>query len=268
MFGNHFYWASLRKINAVFGDLFNNISIQRTDGDGNVVKTIRVPIEQAQKEGYLVRLNEEAKREDSPKIAITLPRLSYEFTGMGYRAEDKMQTTGYIRTDNGAGNSTAKKMYNPVPYDVAVDLSMYVKHIDDGFQILEQILPYFGPHLALTINEIPEMDLKNDITIRLDGFDTTVDYEGQIGDDRVIIWTMNFTVQTRLFHPTSDPAVIKKVIENIGASNDPDQVDQRITQTVNPITADENDVYTIDVLLEERGLPTNIFTKEFSPDYE
>jgi len=255
MFGTHFYWSSLRRVNAVFGNLFNDISIQRTDLDGNVVKTFKVPIEQSQKQGYLIRLNEEAKKlaAETPGIGITLPRLAYEFTGMTYRAEDKQASSRYIRVPKPDNTSTGLKMYNPVPYTVGMDLSIFAKNIDDALQILEQILPYFGPSLSVTVNEIPEMNLKNDVVIRLDGFDTNVEYEGVVGDDRIIVWTLNFSVHTRIFHPVRDAKVIKQVIEKVHGSHqefdkpvDEAFVDQLITQTVNPITADKNDVYTID----------------------
>ena len=257
MFGNHFYWASARKVNAVFGDLFNDIKIQRTDDADNVIKTFTVPIEQAQKEGYIVRLNETAKKEDSPGIAITLPRLSYEMTGLQYNSEDRLPMSRYIRSPKNEDDGNAYKMYNPVPYIMSMDLSLYSRTIDEALQIVEQIVPYFGPHLGLTINEIPEMGLKNDIKIQLDGFDTNVDYDGWIGDGRLIVWTFQFSIAMRFFHPIKEVNVIKKVIENIYANHtdspdNPDSVPAEIiTQTVNPITADENDVYTIDYLKEE-----------------
>lgn len=251
MFGKYFYWSSLRRTNAVFGSLFNNISVQRVDADGNPVKKFKVPLEQAQKEGYLVRLREEEKKEGTPGIGITLPRMSYEFAGMAYRAEDKTQTSRYMRSQ-GEGDSTAIKMFNPVPYDVNFNLNIYSKHMDDAFQILEQILPFFGPSLGITINEIPELGLKNDIEVQLDGFDTNVEHEGSVGDYRLIVWTLNFRVMTRIYHPTSNPGVIKKTIQNMEFGDlEESKLAQIITHTVNPITADENDVYTIDFMKEE-----------------
>ncbi len=274
MFENHFYWASARKVNAVFGNLFNNISIQRVDENDNLIKTFKVPIEQAQKQGYLVRLNEEAKKEDSPGIGITLPRMSYEMVGLTYNGEDRLAISRYIKTAKSIQDGNAFKMFNPVPYTMALDLSLYSKTVDEALQILEQIIPYFGPHLGITINEIPEMGLKNDIKIQLDGFDTNIDYEGHIGDGRLIVWTLNFSVAMRFFHPTNEIGVIKKVIENIYANHtdSPDNPDSRvdtvITQVVNPITADQNDVYTIDYLKQEEGLPSAIFGPSFKPEFE
>jgi hypothetical protein len=270
MFGAHFYWASLRKINAVFGNLFNNISVQRVDVDGNIVKAFKVPIEQAQKEHFLARLRAEELKDGSPGIGTTLPRLSYEFIGLGYNGGAKQQTSRYIRGPKDDSTSTAHKMWNPAPYIVNMDLSLYARTFDDALQILEQILPYFTPHLGLTINEIPELGIKNDITVQLDGLDTSVQDEGNIGDNRIIQWTLNFSVQTKIFHPTNDVGVIKKVIDNMHTGfegDDNEKLVQIITQTVKPITADENDVYTIEKSIQEDGLPSSQFSGQFTPPF-
>lgn len=250
MFGNYFYWASARKVIAVFGNMFNNISIQRVDADSNVVKKFKVPIEQAAREHYLVRKLEEAKKHAEEagmaNIGITLPRMSYELTGLQYDPENRLPLSRYIRSAKSLGDGNAIKMFNPVPYVMTLELSLYAKNIDDALQIVEQIVPYFGPHLSVTINEVPEMDFKNDIKIQLDGFTTTTDYESHIGGGRYIIWTFTFSIGMRFYHPMQDTTVIKKVIENIHASHsDETKVDAIITQTVDPLTADENDLYTI-----------------------
>ncbi len=42
MFGSHFYHATMRKSVAVFGTLFNNISVVRKDGSGGILNQIKV----------------------------------------------------------------------------------------------------------------------------------------------------------------------------------------------------------------------------------
>lgn len=254
MFGNHFYWASIRKIHATFGNMFNNISIQRTDANGNVEKIIKVPIAYAPKRSYLVRLREEQirNREDI-NIAITLPRMSFEFVGFEYRPQDKKPQLGQIRSSDGAATNQRSKMWNPVPYNIMIDLNIFAKNIDDALQIVEQILPYFGPDQNVRINElpeVPELNIKTNVQFKLTGFDAAMDYEGVIGDDQPIIWTLNFEAKTQLYSGTSDAEIIKKVIANIEA-NDENKKDVIITQVVNPFTANPEDVYTIDETIEE-----------------
>jgi hypothetical protein len=257
MFGEHFYWASIRKLNVAFGNMFNNIRVQRTDSSGAVQKIVRVPIAYGPKRGYLQRLREEqVRQQDSgrasasiPNIAITLPRMSWEFTGFDYRPEDKMQQQGYIRRPK-TGTDQYSKLWNPVPYNIGFDLNLYAKHLDDALQISEQILPYFGPDQNFTINEIPELGLKNDVQVKLVGFDPTMEYEGLMGDEQPIIWTFQFEARTLLFPGTSDSGVIKKVITNIASTNDVNDTTMNegtiITQTVNPFEAEKTDPYVVD----------------------
>lgn len=255
MYPEHFYHKSLRKINAVFGSIFNNVQIERYEDDGTTVhKKFTVPIAQAQKRSFLTRLREEEKRkseDDIPAIGITLPRLSYEFVGLGYNADNKLQSSRYVRSPKSENDDEAYKMYNPVPYDLAIDLNMYCLNVDDALQITEQILPFFTPQLSITINEVDDLGVKHDIKIRLDGLDTNIDYEGPIFDDRLIVWTLNFNVSTQLYQPISSVGVIKRTIENIYAHSDETKLDATLTQEVNPLTADSGDVYTIDETIEE-----------------
>ena len=44
MLGTHFYHEIIRKTIIGFGTLFNNIELSRTDKDGNIVQTIKVPL--------------------------------------------------------------------------------------------------------------------------------------------------------------------------------------------------------------------------------
>ena len=252
MYSTHFYHGSIRKIMAVFGSIFTNITVERYDSDRNVIKTFQVPIAEAQQRSFLVKLRDETIKEGTPRIAVTLPRLSYEFSTITYRPEDKLQNTGYIRAPKTEGDSQAYKMYNPVPYDIGISLSLWTQNMDDSFQIIEQILPFFSPQIAVTINEIPEIGIKNDIKIKLDSVTPDIKYEGSLGVDRVLQWELKFTVSTYMFQPVAEAAVIKRTIENIYAHwNNPTQLDAILTQEVNPLTADKNDTYVIDETIEE-----------------
>ena len=44
MFGSHFYHATVRKSVAVFGTLFNNITVARKKGDGSLINQVKVPL--------------------------------------------------------------------------------------------------------------------------------------------------------------------------------------------------------------------------------
>ena len=57
MFGSHFYHATMRKSVAVFGTLFNNISVIRHDGSGNILNQIKVPLAYGPKQKFLARID-------------------------------------------------------------------------------------------------------------------------------------------------------------------------------------------------------------------
>ena len=77
MFGTHFYNEGLRKLTIAFGQLFNNIVIQRTNSSGGVTSRIKVPLAYAPKEKFLVRLDEQSNL-DKRQFATSLPRLGFE----------------------------------------------------------------------------------------------------------------------------------------------------------------------------------------------
>ena len=58
MFGSHFYHATIRKSVAVFGTLFNNISVIRKDGSGGILNQVKVPLAYGPKQKFLARMNE------------------------------------------------------------------------------------------------------------------------------------------------------------------------------------------------------------------
>ena len=58
MFGDHFYHAILRKTVAVFGTIFNDIKVVRTDNNGIVKDKQRVPLSYGPKQKFLARLDQ------------------------------------------------------------------------------------------------------------------------------------------------------------------------------------------------------------------
>ena len=85
--------------------------------------------------------------------AMSLPRMSFEFTGLTYDPTRKVTTTQQFTVkDPTSDRAPLKKNYMPVPYNMAFELSIMAKLNDDALQIVEQILPYFQPAYNLTVN--------------------------------------------------------------------------------------------------------------------
>ena len=74
MFGDHFYHAILRKTVAVFGTMFNDITVLRKDSDGIIKDIQRVPLSYGPKQKFLARLDQQTELSDM-KIALKLPRM-------------------------------------------------------------------------------------------------------------------------------------------------------------------------------------------------
>ena len=87
MYGNHFYNESTRRYVAVFGTMFNDIEITRKDNAGTAIQKMVVPINYAPMQKMLAKLEQDPNL-DAP--AMTLPRMSFEISGMTYSAERKL----------------------------------------------------------------------------------------------------------------------------------------------------------------------------------
>ena len=83
---DHFYHQIFRKTVIAFGTLFNGIEINR-DGD----EIIKVPLAYGPTQKFLARL--EQQPDLNKPIQISLPRMSFEFTGVSYDNSRKLATT-------------------------------------------------------------------------------------------------------------------------------------------------------------------------------
>ena len=167
MFGHQFSHGVMRKYVIMFGNLFNDIEIQRFNASGQRIQTLKVPIAYGPKEKFLVRISQDPDLDRD--IAIQLPRLGFEMSGMVYSPTRKLTSTqkNYHILPDG---DTVRRQYVPVPYDINFQLGIFVKNADDGVQILEQILPFFRPEWTSQVRVIPSMSLIMDIPTVLQCF--------------------------------------------------------------------------------------------------
>ena len=218
----YFYNEILRRTVISFGSLFNNISIKHTDSSGAVTDIIKVPLAYGPTQKFLARLEQSPDLNKSTQI--TLPRMSFEFTGLTYDSSRKVTTTQTFLTKDVTNGTEVKKAYMPVPYNMAFELSLMCKLNDDALQIIEQILPYFQPSYNMTIELVESINEKRDIPIVLENVTMQDDYEGDFSTRRVLLYTLRFTAKTYLFGPVSSATkdIIKKASVSYitGASTD------------------------------------------------
>jgi hypothetical protein len=99
----------------------------------------------------------------------------------------------------------------PVPYDIGFQLYAYVKFEEDGQKIIEQILPFFHPDMTLSIELVPNINIRRDIPLVLQGVNLEDKYEGSFIDLPVKIWTLTFVMKAYLYGPQVDRPLIKFV---------------------------------------------------------
>ncbi len=234
MFGTHFYNKNIRNIVVLFGTVFNDISIRRMKSDGTVERELKVPIAYGPSEKFLAKLNQ--------KDVLSLPRMSFEITDYAYDPTRKLQTTKKYKKVKGASVTELNTIYNPVPYDFNITLTVMVKYSDDGSQILEQILPFFTPEFHVAMNEMSTMGIIRDIPIILNSVTTEDTYEGDFITRRALLHTLEFTVKAHIYGKTSEQGIIREVDANIGANlNDKKDVNMDIKP--NPANAQPDDDY-------------------------
>lgn len=211
MLGNYFYNEAIRKTVVGFGTLFNNIELKKKNPEsGDILEVEKVPLAYGPKQKFLTRL--EQNPEVGRKVAIQLPRLYFELTGISYDPSRKTSPVQRYRTIINEDGSEVKQQYVPVPYNMEFELGIIAKNQDDGLQILEQILPFFQPNFNITINMVADMDEKKDVLIELTNINHEDDWEDDFLQRRSITWVLNFVAKSYIYGPYSQAGLIKRAI--------------------------------------------------------
>ena len=230
----YFYNEILRKTIISFGTLFNGLEIQQKDSSDNTTSIVKVPLAYGPTQKFLARLEQVADLNKS--TAMSLPRMSFEFTGLTYDPTRKVTTTQQFTVKDPTSESNTKKNYMPVPYNMAFELSIMTKLNDDALQIVEQILPYFQPAYNLTVNLIGSINEKRDIPVVLENITMQDDYEGDFKTRRVLLYTLRFTAKTYLFGPVTSATrdIIRSSRVSYLAGTDTTNTERDLTYRVTP----------------------------------
>jgi len=210
MLGQPFYsYSIIRKNTVAFASIFNDIQMVKYAADGvTVIHSMTVPIQFAPRQGYYAKLKQSSKDHDK-----TLPRLSFDITDIQYDQERQTNMLDKRYTIN-ATSTTKKTMLSRVPYDISYDLNLYIKNVEDGLLIVEQILPFFRPSLNVLVEFEPTMGIKEDVQVILNSITKDDNYESGLEENRLINWTMNFTTKTWLYPPIVEQKIILNTTTN------------------------------------------------------
>ena len=244
MIGQHFYNETIKTAVAVFSSMFNNIVIKRRDG-----KFLPVPISYGPRVKWL-EAQKQFKREEE-MFEKLLPRISYEIVAMNYDTDRKITNKQSIIRTPDTLSIPRQRVHSPTPYNL--DFTMYIttKNLNDGWQIMEQILPFFTPAYTVKVRNFP-LDNDSDTPIPTNAYDMPFiltaatwadDWTGDIGDRRIVEWNLEFTSKIWLYGPSVTTNIIydSRAIIGIPARDSDGNVPElyQLTRGLKPIEGSE-----------------------------
>ena len=209
MIGQAWYNQSIRNAVAVFGSLFNNIVVQRKDG-----KILPVPIAYGPRTKWLEAQKQFDKEEEM--FEKLLPRMSYELVSMNYDQNRKLTNKQKVMRTPDSLDLPRQTVHAPVPYNLDFTLYVHTKNLNDGWQIIEQILPFFTPAYTVRVRDFPldgDPDTpsptnERDMPFTLTSISWADDWTGDIADRRIVEWTLEFSTKIDLYGPVSKTNII------------------------------------------------------------
>lgn len=214
-----FYHELLRKYHIAFGTIFKNLTIVRDDATGDELQRMVLPIEYANREGWLTRLRQDPDLNN--QAAIVLPRLAFEMTSMRYDPSRKLNSLNQRTSPSRDGAlNTVRRYFVGNPYILTFNLYAITRSIEDANQITEQIAPFFTPDYSMLIRLIPSLGILDRMRVVMDGgspqwSDT---YEtASFPNTREIVLTWTFNVSANFYGPVSPvpPAIIRHIMVDL-----------------------------------------------------
>lgn len=202
-----YYYNVIRKTIIQFLDIFNDIQVARYDASGNILKYVEVPLKHWAKEKAWYWLFERKDDEMLPMMSASMLSIEYD----NQRQTNPWQT---ITCETDLSSAERSELLNPRPYNIGYSLTLWTKYMVDVDQILEQILPYFQPHVFVKIY-IEEIGVTFDAKVIFQA--ATPEILAEMVDDsyRVVKWNLDFQIQTYLFLPINiNDAIAKKIFIN------------------------------------------------------
>lgn len=194
--------------------MFKDITLVKYNADNRAeIDRRTVPLVYAGKDNYLTRLQSTPILPHT--VELTLPSMSFMINTLAYDPNRKLQSSLQDFNKAVGSNTAVNTQYVGVPYNLGFELNIYIRNIDDGLQIIEQILPFFTPDYTLTMSFIDEMNIVRNVPIVLDQVQMDTEFEGAATDtERRLVWTLTFTMQTYLFGPVSTGGIITTATAN------------------------------------------------------
>lgn len=204
---NYFFFNVFRNTIVQFLDAFNDIQIARYTPQGTAIdKLVKVPIKLSVKEKVYYWLNERKDDEMLPMITTWVASIDW--------ASDRAVNSNF-EICKGASTDTLQmqKYLHPIPYNLTMTMNIWTLHMVDIDQIMEQILPFFAPHIYIRVG-IEELGIEFDVKTILRSATPEVSHEMADDEYRVINYSLDFELQTWFFRPATADGIIGEIIAN------------------------------------------------------
>jgi hypothetical protein len=206
--------GEIRKYVVLFGQMFSNIRLERTDGVTNDMQYQVVPIAYGGREKYIARDTQDP--DVVRPVSMQLPRMAYEMKGIAYDPSRQLNPIQRNLTSNTAGITSR---FVPTPYLFRFNLYITGRNVQDCSKIVQQIVPYFTPSFNIKADLIAD-NCAYDLNFTLNDVDMEDNYEGGFMQNRTLVWTLSFTMRGWFFGYASLPGgIIRWVSERIGLEN-------------------------------------------------
>ncbi len=213
-YSTYFYNQTTENSILAFLSLFKDLQVAKFDSQSSTPKNYRaVPLIFSQKEKYADWLAKQEAKTFSrylPSIGVTLQSIAYDTERkVGQNNEVIARTV----TDDTTGQT--EQIFQPTPYKLTFSLSILAANLQESFQILEQIIPFFNPYYNLTVKDFSDIDYTRNMKITLN--DVSLTASEDIDMDTVLRpqWDLTFTCNTLFFKPVETSNIIKSIYIDI-----------------------------------------------------
>ena len=220
MLGTYFYNDIIRTVTAVFGTLFNDISIKRLNSSGAATSVQKVPLRYAPKQKWYSRVFENASDSVKGDFAIKLPTMGFELTSIAYDSTRKLSHFKKVRQGNVISNNRVEG-YTPPPYTMDYSLYCFSNKTTDWSQIVEQIIPHFNPtfNIPLKLIRTTNQTIVQDLHVTLNDISPDNNYQGDFRQRDTFVWTLNFTLNTSFAGSFASPSAVIKGAKGTGGTD-------------------------------------------------
>jgi hypothetical protein len=208
---NIYYYRTIWSHIVAFSELFEDIKLHIYEKDknspnyGEIIGYKKVPVILSPKEKVISALTVQQGKERA-EVDNTLPKISVAWNGISWvpeRMRGQLQKRNlfveYLDTSN--GQTRVKNFdFQTVPYSLEMEVVLWTKYMDDGVQILENLLPFFAPELYISLKE-RGVEIERKCMVRLNSITPNFVSELNEPDRRLLQWNLSFTMECNLYKP-------------------------------------------------------------------